>query len=192
MVKDLELDSIIGQESTRVDYTDLMSKCLKNDKKAQEELYNVLSPKMYGVILRYAANQKDTEEILQDSFIEFFNLINTGEQESPELIIKRIVHNRIMNHYEELIRSQLQDVFYPHKDEEADDIIQDTSKEDLLPLIQSLPDLKRIVYNLFSDGYTLEYISKNINTTEFAVRNYIDSAKNELRKKIRNEPEFLE
>ena len=51
---------------------DFIERCLDNDSKCQGELYKHFAPKMFGICLRYAKNQMEAEDVLQDGFIKVF------------------------------------------------------------------------------------------------------------------------
>ena len=58
---------------------DLQSKviagCIAGSRSCQQELYELFSPKMMIVCMRYAKNMEEAEEILQDGFMRVFTFI---------------------------------------------------------------------------------------------------------------------
>ena len=52
---------------------DLIEACIKGDRQAQRNLYDLFSKRMYVVCLRYTKSQQEAEDVLQDSFIKVFN-----------------------------------------------------------------------------------------------------------------------
>ena len=44
--------------------------CQHQEAKAQKELYDLFGSKMYGICLRYAGNQNDAQDILQEGFLK--------------------------------------------------------------------------------------------------------------------------
>ena len=50
----------------------IIKACIKGNRKAQKELYQMFSDKMYGVCLRYANDEDEAKDILQDGFIKVF------------------------------------------------------------------------------------------------------------------------
>lgn len=59
-----------------ITYT-LLSGCINQDRDSQKQLYNLLSPATYRLILQEGFNQKEAEEILQKVFINVFNSIES-------------------------------------------------------------------------------------------------------------------
>ena len=53
----------------------LIKKCKKRDRKAQEQLYNLFNNKLFSICLKYSRNKVEAEDNLQDSFVTIFNKI---------------------------------------------------------------------------------------------------------------------
>ncbi|MBL7104160.1 MAG: hypothetical protein ISS18_07500, partial [Bacteroidales bacterium] len=51
---------------------ELIDRCLQNNSRAQESFYRRFAPKMYGVCLRFAKNQMEADDILQEGFIKVY------------------------------------------------------------------------------------------------------------------------
>jgi RNA polymerase sigma-70 factor (ECF subfamily) len=83
--KKLELDEII-------------IRCLRNDRLAQEQLFKLYYGKMMTVCLRYTNDRDTAQEILQDGFIKVFDKLNTFESSgSFEGWIRRIMANTALD-----------------------------------------------------------------------------------------------
>ena len=55
----------------------LISACRKGDRAAQKELFDLLSPRMFAVCLRYAGNADDAKDILQEGFLTLFTRLDS-------------------------------------------------------------------------------------------------------------------
>jgi len=64
---------------------------LKNDQKSHELLYKYFAPKMYGICLRFAGNEMEADDILQEGFIKIFIKIKEFSSIGTDWII--IVRN---------------------------------------------------------------------------------------------------
>ena len=53
----------------------LIEKCIKNDTKAQSQLYQLYASKLFSLCLKYSKNYADAEDNLQDAFITVFSKI---------------------------------------------------------------------------------------------------------------------
>ncbi len=167
---------------------DFIKECLNNDAKAQEKLYRLFAPKMYGICLRFAKNRMEAEDILQDGFIKIFtNLKYFRNEGSFEGWIRRTIINTAINHYKKKLRD-LNNITIEHTnitDRTDDDIISKLSVGELLELINELPDGYRIVFNLnVIEGYTHKEIGKMLNISENTSKSQLSRAKHNLKKKI--------
>jgi RNA polymerase sigma-70 factor (ECF subfamily) len=55
------------------DLKDIITKSASGDVRAQEKLYRMFAPKMFGVCLRYAKDRTEAEDNLQDGFVNVFS-----------------------------------------------------------------------------------------------------------------------
>jgi RNA polymerase sigma factor (sigma-70 family) len=167
---------------------ELITQCLENNTKAQEELYRLYSRKMYGLCLRFAKNRMDADDILQESFIKvFFNLKNYRSEGSFEGWIRRTVTTTAINHYKKFLRESQQiditDIEETKLGEEDADF--DISAEELICMLQSLPDVNRISFNLFViEGYSHKEISQMLGIPENTSKSNLLRAKKMLQNKI--------
>jgi len=54
----------------------LIQKCSNNDTKAQAELYQLFSAKLFSVCLKYCKNYAEAEDNLQNAFVTIFEKIS--------------------------------------------------------------------------------------------------------------------
>ena len=72
----------------------LISGCLKNNRRAQEELFKLYYGKMLGVCMRYISDRDSAEDVLQDGFIKIFDKLKAFNYEgSFEGWMRRIIAN---------------------------------------------------------------------------------------------------
>ena len=82
------------------DFDELVRQCKKNRRDAQSTLYKQLSPRLFGVCLRYAANRSEAEDILQDSFVKIFTKIRQFDfKGSFEGWARRVVVNCALSYF---------------------------------------------------------------------------------------------
>ncbi|PIF05309.1 MAG: RNA polymerase subunit sigma-70 [Draconibacterium sp.] len=125
----------------------------------------MLAPKMFGVCLRYAKDNADAEDNLQEGFIRVFSHIGKFRHEgSLEGWVRRIMVNVS---YEKLRKEQL---MYPVEDVQQfekpgfdDDIIGKITASELLELIKELPPRYKMVFNMYVlDGLNHKEISEKM------------------------------
>jgi RNA polymerase sigma-70 factor (ECF subfamily) len=167
---------------------DLINRCLNNEAKAHEDFYKKYAPKMYGVCLRFAKNQMEADDILQEGFIKvFLNLKSFRNEGSLEGWIRRTIVNTAINLFKKNAK-YLKDIeidqaeVIQNMEEGAVDKI---SVEELLSLIRELPAGYRMVFNLnVIEGYTHKEISELLNISENTSKSQLSRARQTLQKKL--------
>ena len=167
---------------------ELIYRCLKNEAKAQEELYKKYARKMYGVCLRFAKNKPDADDILQESFIKVFgNLKHFMFAGSFEGWIRRIITTTAINYYKKNLRHMQElDINEMEESLQIEDIgKQPVEEEELMQYLQELPDVNRIIFNMFViEGFSHKEIGILLNIPENTSKSHLHRAKHELRKKV--------
>lgn len=167
---------------------DMILRCSKGDKGAQKQLYDQYARKLYAVSLRYAKNEQDAQDMIQESFIKIFHHISTYQfKGSFEGWMKKIVVNIALKYYQRFYytkeRTELDVVHQNHSAEP--EILNHLSEAELLKLIAELPELMRYVFNLFViEGYTHAEISAMLEIEETTSRSYLLRARKSLIVKI--------
>lgn len=159
----------------------------KNDRKAQEQLYRLYSPKLFGICLKYSRNYAEAEDNLQDGFILIFEKINLFSfKGSFEGWIKRLIINHILQQYRSEIFLTLVDENIAQEVEiEFDN--DDITIEYLMSLILELPNRYRLVFNLYVlDGYTHQEIAEMLGISIGTSKSNLARAKMNLKEKIEN------
>ena len=91
------MDFVLPFENSEQQFIDA---CVRNERWAQKQLYEEHYPQMMGVCLRYANNEQDALDILQEGFIKIFDNISKFKfQGSLEGWMKRIVINTALEKY---------------------------------------------------------------------------------------------
>lgn len=139
--------------------------CLKGKRKAQEELYNLYGSRMFGVCLRYTQNRMEAEDVLQEGFVKVFKNIqsfkNLGENSLGNWI-KRIMVNTAINYLRDQKKHRymldVETTDNISEDSENDfftELISLVSHDEILEIVQKLPQGYRMVFNLFAiEGYS--------------------------------------
>jgi len=163
----------------------LIYNCQKNDTKAQSELYELFSSKLFSICLKYSRNYAEAEDNLQDSFITIFKKIKQYKNKgSFEGWLKRITINTALQRYR---KQKVFDIVNEDaiEDEEVDIDENDVSLEFLLSCIQELPDRYRLVFNLYVlDGYSHKEISEMLEINLGTSKSNLARARMILKEKI--------
>lgn len=168
-----------------MDEKQLITACIDENKVAQRKLYELFAPKMYFVCLRYARHELEAQDMLQDGFIKVFdNITQFKFNGSFEGWIRRIMVNTSLNYCrkssfkQELIGIEdYQDTVVSSK------AISKMSEQELLALIQKLPDGYRVVFNLYViEGYSHKEIGELLNITESTSRSQLAKSRKWMQK----------
>lgn len=158
-----------------------------------KELYDSYAPKMLGVCLRYAKNQMEAEDILQDAFIKVFtNLHRFKFQGSFEGWLRRTIVNTAINQYKKNLKHaremDIDDIEAENQKEEK--VLDRMSADEILAIIQTLPEGYRVVFNLnVLEGYTHKMIGEMLDISENTSKSQLLRAKRILREKIKRHGE---
>ncbi|MCD4695353.1 MAG: sigma-70 family RNA polymerase sigma factor [Bacteroidales bacterium] len=163
---------------------------LQNDTKSKEMLYRHFAPKMYGICLRFAGNQMEADDILQEGFIKIFNKIKDFRNEgSLEGWIRRTIINTAINFYRRNVKyAKMNDLENLEvEDNSYLNIYSKISREEILNLVQELPNGYRTVFNLnVIEGYTHKEIGKMLSISDNTSKSQLTRARSVLQAKIKN------
>lgn len=167
----------------------IVLKCQRNDGQAQRELYLKFSAVLFSICKRYAANDDDAKDYFQEGFISIFQNIQQFKfQGSFEGWMKRIMINTCL---EKLRKNQPLEVEISDKDigdwddEVLDDEVSELPYDDLLQLIQNLPNQYRKVFNLYVfEELKHQQIAELLNISINTSKSNLARARNLLKEKI--------
>ncbi|MFY7965753.1 MAG: RNA polymerase sigma factor [Chitinophagaceae bacterium] len=150
----------------------LVKACIKNDRQAQQHLYNKYAGNMLGLCYRYTKSLHDAEDVLQEGFIKVFNNIEQFKNDGDlGAWIRRIMVNTALTYLKKHNRYKSEMVMteanlHPITDENAEINV---NTKDLVEQIRKLPTNQQTIFNLVAvEGYSqveiAEMLQTNINT----------------------------
>lgn len=166
----------------------LIKGCLAHSRSAQKKLYDSYSPEAYGIIKRVMYNNEQAaKEVLNDAFFKIFrDLSQYSFQGAFEGWVRRIVVNTIADHLRKSMKHEV-----PMKEIEPEDAfinsepVENLSHQELLKVINTLPDAQREVFNLFVfENYSHKEIAKLLNINQNNCRWHLNDARRRLKEKI--------
>jgi RNA polymerase sigma factor (sigma-70 family) len=169
-----------GASNQSYNDSDLLSGCIRGDRKMQRELYDRFAPKMYGVCLRYAGNAEEAEDILQEGFIKVFRKIESFRGEgSFEGWIRRIFVNTAIEYYRK--KTYLQPIT-EHEEATIEgnllSVLDNLAEKDIVNLVQQLSPGYRTVFNMYVvEGYTHKQIAELLGISEGTSKSQLSRAK---------------
>lgn len=170
--------------------TNIVKACLKGDSKAQALLYEQYSPRLYALCLRYANDEDEAKDILQEGFIKIFDKLRQYKNRgSLEGWMRKIMVNTALEKIRKESRFMLvEDTTMMENDQyKYEHILEDISKKELLGMIQELSAQYRMVFNLYAiEGYSHQEISQKLNISEGTSKSNLSRARELLKSKIKS------
>jgi RNA polymerase sigma factor (sigma-70 family) len=161
--------------------------CIRQDKQCQRLLFNQYAGSFMTICLRYASNQMEAEDMMQEGFIAIFKSIEQYKNDGAfGGWLRRIVVNAALN----ILRKNkfqfvdVDDDSFHHSSIEAYSYSH-LGEEDLMKLINALPKGYRVVFNLsIIEGYTHEEIAKILDIQPSTSRSQLVKARKILQQQI--------
>ncbi len=143
---------------------------------------------MYAVSLRYAGNNDDAQDILQDGFVKVFrNLSMYRGDGSFEGWVRRIFVNTAIEHYRR--KANVYPVTETHENIlEAKEVsaLDSLSIKDLQAIIQKLSPGYKTIFNLYIiEGYTHKEIAEMLGISEGTSKSQLARAKTILQNLVK-------
>jgi len=171
----------------------LIDACKKNDRRAQEKLYEWVYVKLMPTCMRYHRNQEDARAILNLGFVKICKNLDKLKENTPfEAWVRRIVMNTIIDEFRKN-KNYLQLVDSKETDRELE--IHGLSVENsvwsklemdvLMGLLKRLPEVSRKVFNLYViDGYTHKEIGELLDISDGTSKWHLSNARKLLREMV--------
>ena len=158
---------------------ELISRCGANDRAAQRLLYDRFAPLLMAICRRYAG-QQHAEDVMQDSFIRIFQYLGQYRNEgSFEGWIRRVCVNTCIRHLEKAKRLSV-DYYGEGLPEHGiePDVISTMSANELLNVIDKIPDGYKTVFNLsVIEGFQHKEIAQLLGIEESSSRSQLTKAR---------------
>lgn len=177
-----------------VDLDTILKQCKKDNKYAQQALYNWLSPKMLGVCLRYIKDRDEAEDVMQDTFVKIFtNLSSYKATGSFEGWARRIAANTALsairkkgNIYFERDLQVVENLSFTEEDEN------EINMEMVLGCMDELPLGYRTIINLYMvEEFSHQEIGDRLGITANTSRSQYSRARQALMKILKLKTELM-
>ncbi|BAU52239.1 RNA polymerase sigma factor [Mucilaginibacter gotjawali] len=164
----------------------LVTGCIDNNRKAQEELYKLFYADMLRVCINYLPDREMAKEAFNTGFLKVFQSIKNFDTEKGELggwIRKIMIFTSIDKCRSELKFNHL--LITDRDDDEffiSPDILEKLFFDDILKEIRTLPLATQTVFNLsVLDGFSHKEIAAQLNISEGTSRWHLSEAKKQLK-----------
>jgi RNA polymerase sigma factor (sigma-70 family) len=162
---------------------------IQGNPKMQKLLYQEFAQKMYAVCLRYAKNEADAEDILQEGFIKAFRNLDKFRGEGYfEGWLRKIIVRTAISHFRNGVRKidtreNISDCTVEDKEINALDKL---AAKDLVGIVTKLPPGYRKVFMLYViEGYNHKEIAGILGCSEGNCKSQLNRSRNQLRKMLR-------
>lgn len=178
---------------------ELIERCLKGDRKAENELYKTLYSFLMSICRRYIRQEEKAREMLNIGFCRM--LVNIGKYKpvAPfQYWARRIMVNVLINEHkkDKLHYGNHNYVESYYEDEKYSEINNALEKFDMSRIamyIEKLPPASRQVFNLFIiDGYSHIEISGMLGISEGTSKWHLNAAREKLKAMLEEKKSKLE
>jgi RNA polymerase sigma-70 factor (ECF subfamily) len=176
----------LPQKEYNIHY-DLIARCKRGDRRAQQSLYELYVKAMYNTALRILENGDDAKDILQESFTDMFMKLDGFRMESSfGAWFKRIVVNKSLNHLRKKRMvfhdtDEIADV----ADEYEDSAPFDYDINDVKRAVKDLPEGYKLVFNLYMfENFSHREIASEMGISEATSKSQLSRARKKLRELV--------
>lgn len=160
----------------------IVNACIKGERSSQKRIFDLFSPRMMTVCLRYTRNHADAEDVLQDGFVKVFVKIKQfGFKGSFEGWIRKIMVNSALRFLEK--RKNFLPLEEGRIGESTTDTLDEVSDgKRILDVIKILPEGYKNIINLYIfEGYDHSEISEILGITSSTSRSQLTKARKYLK-----------
>ena len=176
-----------------IELQQLISLCIKQDRKAESALYKYCFTKLMPICHKYYKSKDDSVEQLNKTYLKILNnLSKFDETKSFDAWIKTIAVNTIIDEFR--VNNKRNALFIDKDYEEAalnyhsfnlNEAEAKLTADDIQVQIQKLPDSSKMVFNLFTvDGYSHKEIGEILGINEGTSKWHLNNARKILKKKL--------
>jgi RNA polymerase sigma factor (sigma-70 family) len=185
---------MLNVEKKEVELKLIVEGCIRNERKAQEQLFKMFYGKMLVVCMRYTVDQDSAQDILQEGFIKVFEKVGTFDfKGSFEGWLRRIIANTAIDSLRKNKKKPLlmendndfvTEVVNPMEDAEIDSF-RELKTEVAMQAIQLLSPAYKAVFNLYVlEEYTHKEIGEILGISEGTSKSNLAKAKQNLQRII--------
>jgi RNA polymerase sigma-70 factor (ECF subfamily) len=169
-----------------LDYSEdfLVDSLIKQDRRAQQYLYEQHYGRMMGICLRYAGSKDEALDLLHEGFIKIFQHIGRYKPgTSLGSWMRTIMVNTCIDYYRRALRRRTDDIDDAYTLSTDDpDALSHLTEQEILEAVQLLSPAYRAVFNLFViEGYSHKEIADALQITESTSRSNLVKSRIKLK-----------
>jgi RNA polymerase sigma factor (sigma-70 family) len=162
----------------------LIRGCIKQDRKCQKMLYKAFYGFSMSICLRYAGNRDEAAEVMNQGFFKVFTHIESYDMTRPfKAWLGKIMMNVSIDFYRANLKmAYTEDLESAEHISDGDMVDKNLNYNDLLTMVQKLPQAYRTVFNLFAiEGYSHEEIGSMLNINVGTSKSNLHKARQKLK-----------
>lgn len=165
----------------------IISGCKKGHESAYKALVEKYSPDLMAVCVRYMKDKERAKDVLQDSLIKIIrNIGQYREQGSFRNWLVTITVNTCLKEIKKYRQPEDLNSILEEESREMS-VMDDLNIQDVLNIVNQLPDMQRLVFNLFAvEGYSHAEIGTLLDIAESSSRVYLTRARQYLQQKTKS------
>lgn len=162
---------------------------MRNNARAQRELYDMYKVKWFMICLRYAHDKMGAEDMLQEGLISIFKEIKQYDPKKAAFLAwsNKVMVNAALQHLRKWKKLNFTESVeaYENQFSSNEDIFDTIGAKELTQMVQSLPEGYRVVFNLYViEGYKHKEIAEMFSISENTSKSQLLKAKKMLRNKL--------
>ena len=167
--------------------SELIVACKRDEMWAKKALYEQYAPLMLSVCTRYCGCRETARDAMQDTFIKVFTKIKDFKAEgSFEGWLRKIAVTTSLEKLRQHREVPLDESFNETIETQDYSVFEKLSADDLHRMISELPQMYRLVFNLYAiEGYSYKEIAQIVNIKEITLRSYFFRAREILKEKVK-------
>lgn len=164
--------------------------CKRNDRSCQEDLYRKFFSYGLTVSLHYTNDRAEAEDVLNEGFYKVFKKIDQfDENENFKPWFRKLLVNTAIDYVRKYNKLQItEEILYAYEQPQSYSGLDKLQLDDLLKMLQSLPNQYRLVFNLYvMEGFSHEEIGEKLGIGTSTSKSNLSRAKAILRKGLEQE-----
>ncbi|MBK6943577.1 MAG: sigma-70 family RNA polymerase sigma factor [Flavobacteriales bacterium] len=168
----------------------LIARCIREEPKAQYELYRVLHGLMMSVCKRYERNEQDAVACMNQGYLKVLKNLKKRRPEVPfELWVRRIMINTMIDAFrknkERKAHEKMETPIEESRSSEVNEYLKQMESEAFAQLLDRVPDMSRKVFNLFvMDGFSHSEIAELLGISAGTSKWHVSHARQVLQQAI--------
>ncbi|WP_417885940.1 RNA polymerase sigma factor [Zunongwangia sp.] len=164
----------------------LIKRAAKNNRDAQQKLYEIHSGKMLSVCRQYIKDLHYAEEVMLNGFLKVFTHLNDFKNEgSFEGWIRRIMIRESISFLRKQKKAEFQEDEFSSYEESSNNIDEQLSVSHIQQLIDELPEGYKMVFVLYAiEGYKHQEIARMLKISEGTSKSQLFKARKMLQNKL--------